>query len=105
MSETKQITFEAGYRRLQEIAEEVNKSEVPVDKMADLFAEGMGLEKALSNYLSEQKTRIEAIGSGDGVQAFEIVATSEGAASTSVTTSDFQPVTRPASPSEEDIPF
>ena len=44
MTEPKAITFEKGYLRLQEIAEEVNRAEVPVDRMGDLFAEGKGSE-------------------------------------------------------------
>ena len=34
-----EITFEDGYRRLQEIAERVSSEEVPVHEMCDLFAE------------------------------------------------------------------
>jgi exodeoxyribonuclease VII small subunit len=71
------ISFEAGYRRLQEIAERVNSNEVPVDEMCDLFAEGKGLDQALTAYLAEQKSRVEAIERGDGVPAFRIVPPSE----------------------------
>jgi exodeoxyribonuclease VII small subunit len=73
MSAPTPITFEDGYRRLQEIAEQVNEEEVPVDRMADLFAEGKGLEKALANHLAEQQARIEGIERGDEVHAFRIV--------------------------------
>lgn len=38
MSDPRPITFEDGYRRLQELTEEVNQAEVPVDRMADPFA-------------------------------------------------------------------
>jgi exodeoxyribonuclease VII small subunit len=72
MSEPTTITFEEGYRRLQEIAEEVNETEVPVDRMGDLFAEGKGLDKALTDHLAQQKERIEKIERGDEVQAFRI---------------------------------
>jgi exodeoxyribonuclease VII small subunit len=72
MTEPKTITFEKGYRRLQEIAEEVNETEVPVDRMGDLFAEGKGLDKALTDHLAEQKGRIERIEKGDEIQAFRI---------------------------------
>jgi exodeoxyribonuclease VII small subunit len=67
------ITFESGYRRLQEIAERLNSDEVPVHEMCDLFAEGTGLHQALSGYLRDQRARVEAIERGEGVQAFRIV--------------------------------
>jgi exodeoxyribonuclease VII small subunit len=71
-TKTKTITFENGYRRLQEIADEVNRAEIPVDRMGDLFAEGKGLEKALTDHLAAQKARIEQIERGEEVQTFRI---------------------------------
>jgi exodeoxyribonuclease VII small subunit len=68
------ITFESGYRRLQDIAERLSSDEVPVHEMCDLFAEGKGLEQALAGYLAEQKARIEAIERGEGMRAFRVVA-------------------------------
>ena len=73
MSGPSDITFEAGYRRLQDIAERLGSDEVPVHEMCDLFAEGKGLEQALGAYLSEQKARGEAIGGGEGMRAFRVV--------------------------------
>ena len=66
------ITFEEGYRRLQEIAEEVNETDVPVDRMGDLFAEGKGLDKALTDHLAKQKERIERIEKGEEIPATEL---------------------------------
>jgi exodeoxyribonuclease VII small subunit len=74
MSTVKTVTFEDGYERLQTIAERVNSEEVPVDELCDLFAEGKGLEKALSDYLAEQKERVEQIERGEGVQTFKVEA-------------------------------
>jgi exonuclease VII small subunit len=74
MSKTKELTFEAGYVRLQTIAERINKEEVPVSEMCDLFAEGKGLEQALTGYLDTQSQRVDAIERGEGIQAFRIVA-------------------------------
>lgn len=74
MSKVKTVTFEDGYERLQTIAERVNSEEVPVDELCDLFAEGKGLEKALSDYLAEQKARVEQIERGEGVQTFKVEA-------------------------------
>jgi exodeoxyribonuclease VII small subunit len=76
MTDPTTITFEEGYRRLQEIAEEVNETEVPVDRMGDLFAEGKGLDKALTDHLAKQKERIERIEKGDEIQTFRIASTS-----------------------------
>jgi exodeoxyribonuclease VII small subunit len=71
-----ELTFEAGYARLQAISQRVTSEDVPVAEMCDLFAEGKGLEKALTEYLEEQKRRVEAIERGEGVQPFRIVAPS-----------------------------
>ena len=73
MSQPTAITFEAGYRRLQDIAERLGSDEVPVHEMCDLFAEGKGLEQALGAYLSEQKARVEAIERGEGMRAFRVI--------------------------------
>jgi exodeoxyribonuclease VII small subunit len=75
MSETNELTFESGYQRLQTIAGRLNEDEVPVSEMCDLFAEGKGLEQALTSYLSEQRERVEAIERGEGIRAFRITAT------------------------------
>lgn len=75
MSEATELTFEKGYERLQAIAGRLNEQEVPVSEMCDLFAEGKGLEKALTAYLDEQRARVEAIERGEGVRAFKIAAT------------------------------
>jgi exonuclease VII small subunit len=55
MSETKELTFESGYERLRTIAGRLNEDEVPVSEMCNLFAEGKGLEQALTTYLNEQR--------------------------------------------------
>jgi exodeoxyribonuclease VII small subunit len=81
MSEPRTITFEEGYRRLQEIADEVNETEVPVDRMGDLFAEGKGLDRALTDHLAKQKERIEKIERGEEIQAFRIESPGDKAAS------------------------
>jgi exodeoxyribonuclease VII small subunit len=73
VSQSSEITFEAGYRRLQDIAERLGSDEVPVHEMCDLFAEGKGLEQALGDYLTQQKARVEAIERGEGMRAFRVV--------------------------------
>lgn len=74
MSQTCELTFEAGYERLQTIARRLGEEEVPVSEMCDLFAEGKGLEQALTSYLDTQRERVEAIDQGKGVQSFRVVA-------------------------------
>lgn len=100
MSKTTSVTFETGYRRLQEISERVNSDEVPVHEMCDLFAEGKGLATALTGYLDEQKARVEAIERGDEIQAFRVVAPSGEAVQAT-------PEEIPAGPSatQDEIPF
>lgn len=75
------LTFEAGYDRLQQVASRLNEENVPVSEMCDLFAEGKGLEQALTTYLDEQRARVEQIQNGDGVRQFTIVSSADGAAS------------------------
>jgi exonuclease VII small subunit len=77
MTKPTTITFGKGYERLQEIADEVNQAEIPVDVLGDRFAEGKGLEKALSDYLAGEKARIEQIEKGEEIQAFRIVGESD----------------------------
>lgn len=97
MAEATEITFEAGYERLQAIADRVNAEKVPVHEMCDLFAEGKGLDKALTAYLAEQKTRVEKIENGEEIQAFRIVAPSgddvedDGPGDVPADTADFAP--------------
>ena len=100
MSESTDVTFETGYRRLQEIAERLGSDEVPVHEMCDLFAEGKGLEQALGAYLSEQKERVEAIERGEGMRAFRVVPPGGGAAEAP----GEEPVKEPP-PQDESLPF
>ncbi len=111
MSEPTTITFEDGYRRLQEIAEQVNQTEVPVDRMGDLFAEGKGLDRALTNHLAEQKARIDRIERGEEIQAFRVAPPSNSAVGDDAQGSDepdfsASPSGGPRTPTgDDDIPF
>jgi exodeoxyribonuclease VII small subunit len=116
MSQTTELTFETGYERLQIIAGRLNQDEVPVSEMCDLYAEGKGLEQALTAFLDEQRGRVEAIERGEGIHAFRITKTT---VSTHLTTAaadtfvvehdDFKPLPAPPSASttnaDDDIPF
>ena len=109
MTPATEMTFEAGYSRLQEIAARVTSDEVPVAEMCDLFAEGKGLQLALTTYLDEQKSRVEAIERGDGIQPFRIVAPKSASAASS--NDDFAPGGTvahsfvPSGSADDDIPF
>src|SRR5947209_3906358 len=74
-TEPTELSFEAGYERLQEISGRLNEDEVPVSEMCDLFAEGKGLEIALTGFLDTQRQRVEAIERGEGIRTFRITRT------------------------------
>jgi exonuclease VII small subunit len=80
LSEPTELSFEAGYQRLAQIARRLNEDEVPVSEMCDLFAEGKGLEIALTGFLDSQRERVEAIDRGEGIRAFRITRTPAAAA-------------------------
>lgn len=88
---TATLTFEEGYARLQQIAARLNQEDVPVSEMCDLFAEGKGLEQALGEYLDQQRARIEAIETGEGVRAFRITAQASTPSATAAATDDAIP--------------
>jgi exonuclease VII small subunit len=67
-----ELTFEQGYDRLQQIAQRLGEEQVPVGEMCELFAEGRGLELALTEFLDGERARVEAIERGEGVRAFRI---------------------------------
>jgi len=75
MGETTELSFEEGYERLLQIAQRLGEERVPVSEMCELFAEGVGLERALSAFLDDQRARVEAIERGEGVRSFRISAT------------------------------
>ncbi len=121
MTEPTSLPFEEAYERLHEIQARVTSEEVPVAEMCDLFAEGKGLQQACMTYLDEQKSRVEAIERGEGIQAFRIVAPSaretrppsgNGASSADSEWSDDElefepapPAPAPAAGPDNDIPF
>ncbi len=113
--EATEISFEEGYARLQAISGRLNQEEVPVSEMCDLFAEGKGLDQALTAYLDTQRSRVERIERGEDIQAFRISspATGRGGGEDDgghhdVTDSaDFErsPPVQSNSASNDDIPF
>lgn len=115
VAEPKKITFEEGYDRLKQIGERVNSDAVPVHEMVELFAEGKGLDQSLTAYLTEAKSRVEAIERGEGdVHQFTITAPSDGDDNATATArsdaplggGDFSAAPAPAaSAADDDIPF
>ena len=105
MSASTDITFEAGYRRLQDIAERLGSDEVPVHEMCDLFAEGKGLEQALGTYLAEQKARVEAIERGEGMRAFRVVPPGGAAPEATAAPDAAADDAPPPPPQDESLPF
>lgn len=106
MTEPTSLTFEEGYTRLQAISTRVTSEEVPVAEMCDLFAEGKGLQKSLTEYLDQQKSRVEAIDRGEGVQPFQIVAPSaSGAPAVQEASASLPAPATPVSAADDDIPF
>ena len=113
ITDTNTLTFEQGYARLQAIRERVTSEEVPVSEMCDLFAEGKGLERSLTEYLTDQKGRVEAIERGEGVQNFRIVASTEAMATSELPdvppdtadTNGLTPARASAQTTDDDIPF
>jgi exodeoxyribonuclease VII small subunit len=106
MSETTELTFENGYERLQTIAGRLNEEEVPVSEMCDLYAEGKGLEQALTRFLDAQRSRVEAIERGEGIQAFRITSAGEAAAKPAEPAVLHPPAPQqPTLPADDEIPF
>lgn len=116
-TDTTELVFEDGYERLQAISARLNQDEVPVSEMCDLFAEGKGLELALTAFLDTQREQVEAIERGEGIRAFRITKTPAEAAGASdgedlfdfeSATADPAPALAPSPPvgaADDDIPF
>jgi exodeoxyribonuclease VII small subunit len=83
-----ELPFETGYERLQAIASRLNEDEVPVSEMCDLFAEGKGLELALTEFLDTQRQRVEAIERGEGIRRFRISRATDAVANETGATDD-----------------
>lgn len=119
-TDTTELVFEDGYERLQAISARLNQDEVPVSEMCDLFAEGKGLELALTAFLDTQREQVEAIERGEGIRAFRISKTPAGVAGAAGSsdgedlfdfegaTADPAPALAPSPPvgaADDDIPF
>jgi exodeoxyribonuclease VII small subunit len=77
MSKARQVTFEQGYDRLNEIVNRLDEN-VTVDEMVALLREGKGLEKALRDYLDTKEGELEQIEAGENLPEYTIVAIADG---------------------------
>ncbi len=57
----KEPTFEQAMDRLEEIVQELEKNEKPLDETVDLFEEGLNLVKTCNARLSSFETKIEEL--------------------------------------------
>ena len=57
----KELTFEQAMDRLDEIVQELEKNEKPLDETVDLFEEGLNLVKTCNARLSSFETKIEEL--------------------------------------------
>jgi len=55
------LKFEEAMSRLENIAEKLEKGNLPLDRSLELFEEGMGLYELCSSQLEEAKKKIEVL--------------------------------------------
>lgn len=61
MAEDQEISFEAALKRLEEIVEQLEKGELPLNESLVLFEEGIKLARECSKQLTKAQGRIEAL--------------------------------------------
>jgi exodeoxyribonuclease VII small subunit len=94
----REIVFEAGYERMKEIGGRLDSGDVTVAEMCDLYAEGKGLGRALTEYLDEREGELQEIDEGRNLPRFKVVATAGEAQA--------EEPREPAAPAAQDeIPF
>ena len=53
------VPFEEKYSRLEEIVDAIDREDVPLERMLELFEEGVGLIKDCNRYLQDARLRID----------------------------------------------
>jgi exodeoxyribonuclease VII small subunit len=53
------VPFEEKYGRLEEIVEAIDREDIPLERMLELFEEGVGLIKDCNRYLQDARLRID----------------------------------------------
>lgn len=61
MSETKELNFEASMKRLNEIVENLEGGEMPLEASLKLYEEGVRLSQACMRRLTEAQQKIEML--------------------------------------------
>lgn len=70
----KPVTFEQGLERLEMIASQMEKSELPLDELLKLYEEGMKLSAELTEKLDEIDGRMQEVQMGrDDAEATDVV--------------------------------
>ena len=70
----KPVTFEQGLERLEMIASQMEKSELPLDELLKLYEEGMKLSAELTGKLDEIDGRMQEVQMGrDDAEATDVV--------------------------------
>ena len=54
-----EVPFEEKYARLEEIVDAIDREDVPLERMLELFEEGVGLIKDCNRYLQNARLRID----------------------------------------------
>lgn len=66
-TEIQQLSFEAAMERLEQIVEQLENGDVPLEQAIELFQEGMLLSKACNTKLSQVERKIEMLTEENGV--------------------------------------
>jgi len=56
----KPSSFEQKYERLQAILDEIEREDIPLERLLKLFEEGVGLVRDCSAYLEEARLKVES---------------------------------------------
>jgi len=59
-SAKKPASFEKKYERLEQILDEIESEDIPLEKLTKLFEEGVGLIKECSAYLQDARLTVES---------------------------------------------
>lgn len=66
MADKKEVTFEEGMKRLEEIVLKLEKGEVPLEDSMELFTEGSKLSALLQKKLDEAEAKVKKLTEADG---------------------------------------
>ncbi len=66
MSEEKELTFEEALQELEKVVHELEKEEVPLEKLIDYYQRGMELVKLSNQQLQEAESKIAKVINDEG---------------------------------------